>query len=35
MNNNLYAEIVELLSKGMRAALATIIVTKGATPRKD
>jgi hypothetical protein len=31
MNNNLYAEFVEFLSKGMRAALATNIVTKGAT----
>jgi xanthine/CO dehydrogenase XdhC/CoxF family maturation factor len=35
MNKILYAEIVEFLFKGMRAALATIIATKGATPRKD
>jgi xanthine dehydrogenase accessory factor len=35
MAKDLYAEIVEIRSKGMRAALATIIVTKGATPRKD
>ena len=35
MPRDLYEEIVELRSKGMRAALATIIVTEGATPRKD
>ncbi len=35
MATDLYKEIVELRSKGLRAALATIIVTKGATPRKD
>ncbi len=35
MARDLYEEIVELRSKGLRAALATIIVTKGATPRKD
>ena len=35
MNKDLYAEIVELRSRGKRAALATIIATKGATPRKD
>lgn len=35
MNQSLYAEIAELQSKGVRAALATIIQTKGATPRKD
>jgi xanthine dehydrogenase accessory factor len=32
---DLYREMVDLRSKGLRAALATIIVTKGATPRKD
>jgi xanthine dehydrogenase accessory factor len=32
---DIYKEIFELRSKGLRAALATIIVTKGATPRKD
>ncbi|HTY63817.1 MAG TPA: XdhC/CoxI family protein [Acidobacteriota bacterium] len=32
---DLYEEIVELRAKGLRAALATIIVSKGATPRKD
>jgi xanthine dehydrogenase accessory factor len=35
MKNDLYAEIVELRARGKRAALATIIVTRGATPRKD
>jgi xanthine dehydrogenase accessory factor len=35
MFRDLYEEIVELRSKGMRAALATIIAHKGATPRKD
>lgn len=35
MPKDLYEEIVEIRSKGLRAALATIIVSKGATPRKD
>ncbi|MBN1568673.1 MAG: XdhC family protein [Acidobacteria bacterium] len=35
MAKDLYEEIVELRSKGLRAALATIIATRGATPRKD
>jgi xanthine dehydrogenase accessory factor len=35
MAEDLYEEMVELRSKGLRAALATIIVTRGATPRKD
>jgi xanthine dehydrogenase accessory factor len=35
MAMDLYEEIVALRSKGLRAALATIIVSKGATPRKD
>jgi xanthine dehydrogenase accessory factor len=35
MTKDIFAEIVALRSRGMRAALATIIVTKGATPRKD
>ena len=35
MAKDVYEEIVGLRSKGMRAALATIIVSKGATPRKD
>ncbi len=35
MAKDLYEEIVELRRKGLRAALATIIVSKGATPRKD
>jgi len=35
MVRDLYEELVALRSKGMRAALATIIVSKGATPRKD
>jgi xanthine dehydrogenase accessory factor len=35
MIQDLYAEIAKLRSKGIPAALASIIVTKGATPRKD
>lgn len=35
MTKDLYAEIARLRARGVRAALATIIVTKGATPRKD
>jgi xanthine dehydrogenase accessory factor len=35
MVRDLYEELAELRSKGLRAALATIIVSKGATPRKD
>jgi xanthine dehydrogenase accessory factor len=35
MSKDLYQQIVELRSKGARAALATIIAHKGATPRKD
>lgn len=35
MSRDLYEEIVELLSMGTRAALATVIARKGATPRKD
>lgn len=35
MSGDLYEEIVELLSMGTRAALATVIARKGATPRKD
>ena len=35
MGRDVYQEIVELRSKGMRAALATIIATQGATPRKN
>ena len=35
MTKDIFEEIVALRSRGMRAALATIIVTKGATPRKD
>jgi xanthine dehydrogenase accessory factor len=35
MTKDLYTEIVALRAKGIPAALATIIVTKGATPRKD
>jgi xanthine dehydrogenase accessory factor len=35
MAKDLYAEIAELRSRGRSAALATIIQTKGATPRKD
>jgi xanthine dehydrogenase accessory factor len=32
---DVYKEIYELRSKGLRAALATIILSQGATPRKD
>ena len=35
MTKDIYAEIVDLRARGMRAALATIIATQGATPRKD
>ena len=35
MSKDLYEKIVELRSEGIRAALATIIAHKGATPRKD
>jgi xanthine dehydrogenase accessory factor len=35
MAKDLYKEMVDLRAKGLRAALATIIATKGATPRKD
>jgi xanthine dehydrogenase accessory factor len=35
MPKDLYEEIVELRHKGIRAALATIIAHRGATPRKD
>ncbi len=35
MARDLYEEIVALRSKGQSAALATIIATNGATPRKD
>ena len=35
MAKDLYEEIAEFRSKGLRAALATIIASKGATPRKD
>jgi xanthine dehydrogenase accessory factor len=35
MPRDIYEEIVDLRSKGIRAALATIIASKGATPRKD
>ncbi len=35
MARDIFAEIVDLRSRGLRAALATIIATKGATPRKD
>jgi xanthine dehydrogenase accessory factor len=35
MTVDIYKEIFELRSKGLCAALATIIVSKGATPRKD
>jgi len=35
MAHDLYQEIAALRARGMRAALATIIQTKGATPRKD
>jgi len=35
MPKDIYKEIVELRTRGIRAALATIISRKGATPRKD
>ena len=35
MFRDLYEDIVELRSRGIRAALATLIARKGATPRKD
>lgn len=35
MFEDLYKAIVELQSQGLRAALATVIAYKGATPRKD
>jgi xanthine dehydrogenase accessory factor len=35
MSLNIYEEIVELRRKGARAALATIVLRKGSTPRKD
>jgi xanthine dehydrogenase accessory factor len=35
MFEDLYKEIVELRSRGFRAALATVIAYKGATPRKE
>src|SRR3990172_13020553 len=35
MSKDLYEEIVNLRTRGGRAALATIIAQKGATPRKD
>jgi xanthine dehydrogenase accessory factor len=35
MPKDIYEEIVRLRTQGMRAALATIIARKGATPRKD
>jgi xanthine dehydrogenase accessory factor len=35
MPKDIYEEIVRLRTKGIRAALATIIARKGATPRKD
>ena len=35
MAKDLYAEIADLRARGIPAALATIIVTRGATPRKD
>jgi xanthine dehydrogenase accessory factor len=35
MSKDIYEEIVELRAKGHRAALATIIAKKGATPRKE
>jgi xanthine dehydrogenase accessory factor len=35
MSKDIYEELVDLRSKGIRAALATIIARKGATPRKD
>jgi xanthine dehydrogenase accessory factor len=35
MSKDIYEEIVELRAHGQRAALATIIAKKGATPRKE
>ena len=35
MPQDIYEEIVELRRQGSRAALATIVVRKGSTPRKD
>jgi xanthine dehydrogenase accessory factor len=35
MIRDIFEEIVQLRTKGIRAALATIIASKGATPRKD
>jgi xanthine dehydrogenase accessory factor len=35
MSRDIYQEIVELRRNGQRAALATIVVRKGSTPRKD
>ncbi len=35
MSKDIYEEIVELRSKGIPSALATIIARQGATPRKD
>ena len=35
MSRDIYQEIVELRRSGRRAALATIVVRKGSTPRKD
>lgn len=35
MTQDIYEEIVELRRRGQRAALATIVVRKGSTPRKD
>jgi xanthine dehydrogenase accessory factor len=35
MVRDLYEEIVELRSRGIRSALATVIARKGATPRKE
>jgi xanthine dehydrogenase accessory factor len=35
MSKDIYEEIVDVRSRGNRAAMATIIARKGATPRKD
>jgi xanthine/CO dehydrogenase XdhC/CoxF family maturation factor len=35
MSPDIYQEIVELRRNGRRAALPTIVVRKGSTPRKD
>lgn len=35
MREDIYEEIVQLRRKGKRAALATIVMRKGSTPRKD